>query len=409
MATQPIPPSMPQPGKPIAPPAVPSMPAKAGAPGMMPMPGQPNLKLPPGAQPLPPGAQVVQVEEEQPLHPQLGFWQQPWVQNILPFVTSLSVHAAVIILGLLIWGAVKIVNAQPRQEQTIIPDSNMVENGPPGGVPNVGLGGDPLRQAKQDTDPTAGSPEGWADKKGPSVDISAQGGGSGDSNDAVIGVGPGGGFGKGSGLGSGSGDGRGGGAGNGGPMAMFGTPGGGGIGPKGPVFGAGGNAREIVYLCDGTGSMINKFATLKAELNKSVVSLRPIQSFDIIFYQDTKVESFSKSLVMATPEAKRKAGTYLDGVTTQGVTDPLPGLEFALKLHPQLMYFLTDAADFPDTNAVVNLIRKYNPDHKIKINTILFVEDKNDHNKNIDSEGFMKQIAKENGGNFRWVEIDSIQ
>ena len=83
---------------------------------------------------------------------------------------------------------------------------------------------------------------------------------------------------------------------------MFGTPGGGGIGPKGPVFGNGGNAREIVFLCDATGSMLNKMATLKDELNKAVVGLRPIQSFDIIFYQDVKVEQFQKTMVPATPE-----------------------------------------------------------------------------------------------------------
>ena len=91
------------------------------------------------------------------------------------------------------------------------------------------------------------------------------------------------------------------------------------------------------------------------------------------------------------------------------MTDPLPGLEAALKLHPQLLYFLTDAADFPEPKAVIEMINKYNKDKKMKVNTILFVEDKNEHNKAADSEGFMKQIATENGGRFRWVEMDNIQ
>jgi hypothetical protein len=407
MATQPIvPPNVPPGMKPVAPPLVPSAPGKAGMP---PLPAAAAKgALPPGAKapaiPAVPG----EADPLEHVHP-AGFWQQPWVQNILPFVTSLSVHAGILIIGLLIWGVAKVIATPPHQDQTIIPDSQMVDAGPPGGVPNVGLGGDPLRQAMQDKDPTQGSKDGWADKKSPNVDLSAAGGGSGDDAQ-VIGPGQLSGFGSGKGNGGGHGDGAGGGSGDGGgPMAMFGTPGGGGIGPKGPVFGNGGNAREIVFLCDATGSMLNKMATLKDELNKAVVGLRPIQSFDIIFYQDVKVEQFQKTLVPATPEIKRKAGTYLEGVTSEGTTDPIPALEAALKLKPQLLYFLTDAADFPDTKAVTDTIAKYNKDNKIKINTILFVEDKTEHEKNLDSEGLMKGIAEKSGGRFRWVEMDAIQ
>ena len=35
----------------------------------------------------------------------------------------------------------------------------------PGGVPNVGTGGDPFKQAMQNTTPEGGTPEGWASKK----------------------------------------------------------------------------------------------------------------------------------------------------------------------------------------------------------------------------------------------------
>lgn len=403
MAT-PVPP-LPPINKPIAPPAVPPAPGKVGSPPP-PLGAKPVVAAKAGAvPPLPADGQ----EEPQEHVPPVNFWQQPWVQNILPFGTSLAVHAGILIFGLLLYGAVKVVQATVVQNQTIIPDSTMVDNGPPGGVPNVGLGGDPLRQAMQDKDPTQGSKEGWADKKSPNMDVTAAGGGSGDDA-AVIGVGPQSGFGRGSGVGGGHGAGSGSGEGDGGgPMAMFGTPGGGGIGPKGPVFGNGGNAREIVFLCDGTGSMLNKFATLKDELNKAIVQLRPIQSFDVIFFQDVKVESFQKQMVPATPENKRKAGTYLEGVTSEGTTNPIPALEMALKMHPQLLYFLTDAADFPDTKAVTDTIAKYNADNRIKINTILFVEDRTEHEKNLDSEGLMKGIAEKSGGRFRWVEMDAIQ
>lgn len=197
-------------------------------------------------------------------HP-IGFWQQPWVQNVLPFVTSVSVHAAVLILGLLVWGVAQIVQAKPNQDQITIPETTL-DVGPPGGVPNVGPGADPNRQALQDQDINAGSKTGFSDKKSPALDVTQAGGGAGDAA-SVIDSGPLAGIGIGlkgigrHGPGSGpfAGDG-------GGPQGPFGFPGGGGIGPKSPTFGGTDKVHQIVFLCDATGSMLNKMATLKDEL-----------------------------------------------------------------------------------------------------------------------------------------------
>ncbi len=397
--------------QPIIPPAVPR--PMGARPMPVPNPGGPR---PPGAPPLPgagtskpgqpgaaAGAAVLAPEEGDVV--QLGFFQLPWVQNILPFVTSLTLHATIIIIGFLTLTAIRIMKNPPTEEETIIPDSNMVENGPPGGVPNVGLGGDPFKQAMQDKDPNSGTPEGFAEKKGPTVNLEAAGGGSGDSNDAVIGVGPGGGFGKGAGIGSGTGGGHGSGSGDGsGPMAMFGAPGGGGIGPKGPVFGHGGNARLITFVCDASGSMINKMASLKNELGKAVQGLRPIQAFGIVFFQDEKFSSLDSALVAATPENKRKAQKFLEDITTTGTTNPLPGIELAFKQHPQLIYILTDG-DFPDNDAVLKKIRELNKDKKVKINTIAFVSSSDTDTAFLE---LLKTIAKENGGVFKHVAEDEL-
>ncbi len=408
MAIQPIVPSpLPQqPGgvKPAGPPAprsaTASIPAKDAK-------GNP---LPPGAVPV--GAPVegpppADANRDQAVP--LNFFQQPWVQNVLPFVTSLMLHATVIIIAVLTVKAIQIIKAPPAEEQIIIPDSNMVENGPPGGVPNVGLGDNPFKQAQQDTTPDGGTKSGWAEKAGPSANIESAGGGSGDSSDSVISVGPGGGFGRGKGLGSGNGGSAGSGAGDGsGALAAFGTPGGGGIGPQGPVFGHGGNARTILFVCDCTGSMINKIAQLKIELSRAVQNLKPIQSFNIVFYQDEKVLKLSGALIAATSENKRKAEAWLGDIVTAGTTDPVPALAFALGEKPQLMYFLTDAADFPDVAAVQNVFRKLNGDHKTKVNTILFVESKEEQEANKESEPLMRGISGENGGVFKWVRLDQL-
>src|ERR1700752_4300386 len=51
----------------------------------------------PAAPPLPPRISAEEVAP-QVFVPQLTFWQQPWVQTVLPLVSSLAVHAAIIIM-----------------------------------------------------------------------------------------------------------------------------------------------------------------------------------------------------------------------------------------------------------------------------------------------------------------------
>ena len=370
----------------------------------------PPGKLPPAAPPKPgdPALRVEQPEEGELAVP-LTFWQLPWVQNVLPFVTSVMVHAAILVLGLVFYYGFQYVQKKiAHQDEVIIPDASMINDGPPGGVPFQGLGADPNRQAFQDKDASQGTPQGWAEKKSSNLEMKEAGGGEGDSNDSTIGVGPGGGFGHGkgghgSGTGqfSGSGDGEG-----GGPLAMFGQPGGGGIGPKGPVFGHGGNAKKIVFVCDASGSMLNKFSTLRRELSNTVQGLRVIQSFNIVFFQEQSATALDPNqLVMATPESKLKATNFLeDKVTPRGETNPIPGIEIAFRQHPELIYILTDG-DFPDNNAVLAKIRELNKDHKVKVNTIAFVSESDT------DTAFMKllsQIASENGGVYKHVKESDL-
>ena len=119
--------------------------------------------------------------------------------------------------------------------------------------------------------------------------------------------------------------------------------------------------------------MINKMASLKLELEKAVGHLKPIQSFSIIFFQDAKQpEMFDQQLVLATPQNKCKAGVFLEGVTSTGTTDPIPGLQAAFRQNPGTDYLLTDG-DFLDNALVLGKIRELNKDHKVRINTIAFV------------------------------------
>ena len=400
----PVPP-LPKAGMPPMPAPKPGAPLPGAGPAVKGAPGAPPPALKAG-QPQPPPVDGQEPPPEEMAVP-LTFWQLPWVQNILPFVTSVTVHAGILLVGIVFFlGARYVADKVAHQDQVIIPDASMINDGPPGGVPFQGLNNDPNHQAFQDKEKQDTSPEGWADKKGKSTEPQATGGGEGDADDTIIGAGPGGGFGHGKGHGGGKTDGTGTGEGDGGPLAMFGTPGGGGIGPKGPVFGHGGNAKKIAFVCDASGSMLNKFSTLRSELSKTVHGLKPIQSFSIVFFQEQNCSALDQSLVMATPENKLKAENFLtDKVTPHGETNPIPGLDLAFKQHPELIYILTDG-DFPDNDAVLKRVRELNKDHKVKVNTIAFVgEGDND----TAFQEVLKTIAKENNGVYKYVRENEIQ
>jgi len=410
MATPPVPPvpnpnkmptpmpgGAPMPGQPMGAMPMPGMPR--------PMPGGPGGAVPPGAV-----AQKATVDEEggeEEEYQQRSFWQIPFVQDVLPFVTSLVIHLGILGLGWLTYETVKVV-MEASKEPVIIPSEVMVDNAEVGGIPHPGLGGDETRDAAQDKiKDVPQESSGIAEKLSPTLVMQQQGGGAGDDNDPTIAIGASSGaFGKGSGAGSGTGDKMGGGTGDGsGALAPFGVPGGGGgIGPKSPFMGVSGNAMKVVYLCDSSGSMMTKFDTLRQELQKAVDGLRPVQAFDIIFFSEDSYIAYDKQLMQAVPENKRKAYEFLEKTFCRGSSDPIPGLRAAFATNPQLIYMLTDG-DFPNNNAVIEEIRKLNQgrQQKVKINTIAFGDRGEDYEK------MLKQVADENGGMFKFVTDQDLK
>jgi hypothetical protein len=336
------------------------------------------------------------------------FWRRQWVLEAVPFATSLTFHLVLIVVGVILIQKIPPMLRATRQ-QIIIPEATIIEGQEVGGLPNPGLGGDPNLAAAQSIDPSVNASDGTWDRKSDTLSQTLMGGGAGeDMSDSVIGLGVNAGMGAGSGSGSGSGSTTGAGSGDGGGvLSQFGVPGGGmGLGPKSPFMGISGNARHVVYVCDSSGSMLNKFPSLKQEIRKAIDVLKPQQSFGLIFFSDPerKPQSLGPALLPATPDIKRNAYRFLDSVSTSGSTDPLPGLELAFKQKPQLIYLLTDG-DFPDNAAVLRRIKDLNRDKLVKINAIVFVDVASAEKSIVD---LMQQIARENGGVFKVVSQNDL-
>jgi hypothetical protein len=159
---------------------------------------------------------------------------------------------------------------------------------------------------------------------------------------------------------------------------------------------------SVVFVCDATGSMINKMDMEKKELDRAIQNLRLDQSFDVVFFQDEKLVKLDADMLDMDPENQQKAQDWIEKIPTGGTTDPIPALTFALKLKPELICFMTDAADFPDVAAVQDVFRKLNADHKTKVNTVLFIESQEEREANKESEPLMRQPARPADGSHRW-------
>ena len=350
-------------------------------------------------------ASTATIDELPGIHAQLSFWQRPFVQNVLPLVMSLSLHTGLVLAGWLTLKAVVQVMRPDTVEQINIPSVEIVEGAPVGGIKNPGLGNDPNRRTEQDQLMNVpADADGWATKKSQSMTASLLGGGSGEDESGMIAMGAGG-FGSGGGVGAGKGAGIGGGSGDStGPLAPFGVPGGGGgLGPKARFLGVSGNARRISYVCDASGSMMNKFDGLRLELHKSIDKLVPSQSFNVIFFQEDKAASIDKGLIVANPESKRKAYDFLEKTSAHGTTDPISAMKLAFDQNPQLIYLLTDG-DFDQVGneAVEKYIAERNANKQVKISTIAFVSRGEEYEK------VLKRIADQNGGIFKYVSDEEL-
>ena len=321
----------------------------------------------------------------------------PWLrEQIIPWATSLTVHAIIIVVALLAVATVATVTSQSREiEQVRVPTATLATDGI-GGVPNVGNMNDVTSQ-NASLNPVADSTNPLPQGEGSSVnDLLETAGGSANPANSVTGI---------TGMGAIS-DAIGGGGGEG--ASLFGEPGGGGgfMGIDIGTPGSGGNNRRIIFVCDSSGSMEGeaKFLLLQ-ELRKAIEPLVVEQSFNIIFFSGERFPSaFPDGLKPATRKFKGEAGTFLDNLTVGGSTNPIPALEAAFRMKPDLVFFLTDGRfdTLAGYDAVIGTVERLNGDNEAIVNTIQFI------NRDEEAERVLKKIAFDSGGVYRFVGKDDL-
>lgn len=189
-------------------------------------------------------------------------------------------------------------------------------------------------------------------------------------------------------------------------------------GPKGPakigqglartgVYGIEAEGHSFVYVFDRSDSMGvgggSPLASAKAQLIASLDDLTEQNQFHIIFYNTTPhtmdLGRRFGGLVFADEWAKAQAKKHVQSITASGGTDHFAALQAGLRLHPDVIFFLTDADQPGLTRPQFEQINRLNSG-RTSIHTIEF----GDH-PHSSRENFLGRIARENGGKYVYIDI----
>ncbi len=167
----------------------------------------------------------------------------------------------------------------------------------------------------------------------------------------------------------------------------------------GSFFGVRGEGNRFVYVVDCSGSMnernfganITRFGRLKNELTASIQGLNSHQSFFVIFFNHQAHPMPAKNLLPSIPRHQNQFVGWMRRIPAMGDTDPRMAMMTAMRLRPDVIYFLTDG-EFPVfvSNDLLQM-RSSN----VTVHTLAFGEK--------GSEPILKQIAENNNGQYHFV------
>lgn len=174
------------------------------------------------------------------------------------------------------------------------------------------------------------------------------------------------------------------------------------------VFNIEGKGTSFVYVFDRSGSMDEfggkPFRAAKAELIRSIEPFNQFHKFDIIFYNEEPLV-WKPAMVFATDVVKAGATKHIEGMLPMGGTRHFKALMEAIRLKPEVIFFLTDG-DENDRLSPAQLQEISNRNSRgpvAQINVIQFgIGEKNE------SE-FLKKLASQNRGQYTYINVDGLR
>lgn len=172
------------------------------------------------------------------------------------------------------------------------------------------------------------------------------------------------------------------------------------------VFGIAGTGTRFVYVFDRSISMSGApLRAAKQQLIQSLESLDSIHQFQVIFFnhepQAWDLTGGQNRIAFATDANKRMAEKFVGSVFATGGTFRHSALKLALRLRPDVVFFLTDTDDPMSGTDLDEAIRRAQRD-SIAVNTIEYGVGEASASGN-----FLIRLARETGG--RYVYVDTQQ
>lgn len=170
--------------------------------------------------------------------------------------------------------------------------------------------------------------------------------------------------------------------------------------------------RSVVFVIDASGPSASCLPLVIDELRRSLARLVPTQSFQVLVSRDQtaflpgapRAELCPRGAGLLAGDAPNKAGAleWLRTIRPSGRPDPVPALEAALALRPDVVYLLsrsiarTESAEWPaELEAILKRLEEINPDGpsgrpRTLIRAVQFIDE--------DPTGLMPEIARRHGG-----------
>ena len=161
--------------------------------------------------------------------------------------------------------------------------------------------------------------------------------------------------------------------------------------------------RRFAFVIDRSHSMggdgLGVLGKARQELSKAISGLKLNHEFQIIAYHDKTTMISARKLLVANDKNKRLVKEFFEGLGAFGATNHFYGLIGGLDLKPDVLVFMTDGGSpalSPDQlKRVKQMAGKHTEVHCIQFGSGPLQQ----------SNNFMKKLAQQNRGSFRYINV----
>lgn len=173
------------------------------------------------------------------------------------------------------------------------------------------------------------------------------------------------------------------------------------------IFGAQGTGTRFLYVFDRSGSMEGyggrPLRASKRELVQSLGDLGETHQFQIIFYNErpsvfTAIPGAKPRMAFGDARNKSLAQRFVQSIVGSGGTRHLDALLVAVRLQPDVIFFLTDADEPRMSDRELETVRRANKG--ASIHAIEF-----GHGPQRGGDNFLARLARQNGGQHVYVDV----